>query len=79
VTLPLNYDPLLQTSLDAVNGPVFGAFLGLFDSSGIGRATFTLPPAANLPLGTTHFAAVILGQATLFAAATNPLELQLLP
>lgn len=79
VTLPLNYDPLLQTSLDATNGPVFGAFLGLFDAAGIGRATFTLPPGLNLPLGSTHFAAVILGQATLFAAATNPLELQLLP
>lgn len=79
VTLPLNYDPLLQTSLDATNGPVFGAFLGLFDAAGIGRATFTLPPGLNLPLGTTHFAAVILGQTTLFAATTNPLELQLLP
>lgn len=79
VTLPLNYDVLLQTSLDAVNGPVFAGFLGLFDAAGIGHATFALPPAANLPLGTAHFAAVILGQSTLFAATTNPLELQLLP
>ena len=79
LTLPLNYDPLTQLGLDGLNGPVFGSFLGLLDAQGMGQATFTLPPNASLPLGTTHFAGLLLGQSQLFTAVTNAISLQLTP
>ena len=79
VTLPLNPDALTQLGLDHVNGPVFGAFLGLLDAQGLGRATFVLPPGLPLGTGPTHFAAVLLGNTELFAAATNAIRLDLLP
>jgi hypothetical protein len=77
VTLPLNPDGLTTLGLDGLNGPVFGGFLGLLDAQGIGRATFTLPPGAGVPLGQTHFAGVLLGSVQLFTATTNPVSLQL--
>jgi hypothetical protein len=79
LTLPLNFDALTQLGLDNLNGPVFGSFLGIFDSLGQGHATFTLPPGLALPTGPTHFAAVLLGNTQLFTATTNAIELQLLP
>jgi IgA Peptidase M64/CARDB len=79
LVLPLNYDPLTQLSLDGLNGPVFGGFLGLLDAQGRAQATFTLPPLAGVPLGQTHFAALLLGNAQLFTAVSNPIGLQLLP
>jgi hypothetical protein len=77
VTLPLNPDGLTTLGLDGLNGPVFGGFLGLLDAQGIGRATFSLPPGAGVPLGQTHFAGVLLGSVQLFTATTNPVSLQL--
>jgi hypothetical protein len=79
VTLPLNPDGLTSLGLDALNGPVFGAFLGVLDAQGIGRATFTLPPGLALPTGATHFAGVLLGNPQLFQATTNPVALTLTP
>lgn len=79
LTLPLNFDGFTQTGLDALNGPVFGQFLGVLDPQGVARAQFTLPPATGLPSGTTHFAAVLLGSTQLFQAVTNPVELVLDP
>ncbi len=79
VLLPLNPDPLTQIGLGALNGPVFGAFLGVLDAQGLGHATFTLPPALPLSTGATHFAAVLLGNTELFTAATNAVTLTLLP
>jgi hypothetical protein len=79
VTLPLNFDAFTQLGLDGMNGPVFGNFLGILDAQGLGHATFTLPPSVALPVGQTHFAALLLGQAQLFTATTNPIALQLLP
>jgi hypothetical protein len=79
VTLPLNFDALTQLGLDALNGGVFGNFLGILDAQGRGTATFTLPPAVAPVLGQTHFAAVLLGNPQLFAAASNPIGLQILP
>ena len=79
VVLPLNYDPLTQLGLDALNGPVFGNFLGVFDAQGRGNATFSLPPGVPLATGPTHFAALLLGQSQLFAATTNAIALTLLP
>lgn len=79
LVLPLNPDALTQFGLDGLNGPVFGGFLGVLDPSGIGRATFALPPAAGLTPGTTHFATVLLGATTLFTAVGNAVELTLLP
>ena len=43
------------------------------------RATFSLPPAATLPIGTTHFAAVLLGTTELFTAVSDAIRLDLLP
>lgn len=79
VTLPLNPDTYTSLGLDALNGPVFGSFLGLFDAQGLGHATFTLPPAIGLTAGPTHFAAVLLGNTQLFTAATNAIALTLAP
>lgn len=79
LVLPLNFDPLTQLGLDGFNGPVFGSFLGLLDAQGRAQATFTLPPLAGVPLGQTHFAAVLLGNVQLFTAVSNPIGLQLLP
>ena len=58
---------------------MFGAFLGVLDAQGIGRATFTLPPALGLPPGPTHFAGVLLGNSQLFQAVTNPIALTINP
>ncbi|MEZ6035939.1 MAG: M64 family metallopeptidase [Planctomycetota bacterium] len=77
VTLPINPDGFTQLGLDGLNGPVFGGFLGLLDATGIGRATFTLPPSTALVAGTTHFAPLLLGSATLFQESGNAIELQL--
>ncbi|MBX3462237.1 MAG: hypothetical protein KF830_03630 [Planctomycetes bacterium] len=77
--LPLNPDGLTDLGLAALNGPVLGGFLGVFDGQGLGRATFALPPATGLMGGTTHFAALLLGATELFQAATNAIELELLP
>ncbi|MCU0862187.1 MAG: M64 family metallo-endopeptidase [Planctomycetes bacterium] len=79
LVLPINYDPLTQLGLDGLNGPVFGGFLGLLDAQGRAQATFTLPPSASVPLGQTHFAAVLLGNTQLFTAVSNPIGLQILP
>jgi hypothetical protein len=79
LVLPLNFDPYTQLGLDTLNGPVFGSFLGILDAQGLGHATFTLPPATSLPIGTTSFAAVLLGNTQLFTAVTNPVTLTLLP
>ncbi|MBL8756082.1 MAG: hypothetical protein JNK15_22505 [Planctomycetes bacterium] len=79
VTLPLNFDALTQLGLDGLNGAVFGNFLGVLDAQGLGHATFTLPPSTALPVGPTHFAALLLGQSQLFTATTNPVALTLLP
>jgi hypothetical protein len=79
VTLPLNPDGLTTLGLDAINGPVFGGFLGLLDAQGIGRATFTLPPGLALPLGQTHFAGVLLGSPQLFQATSNAIALTIAP
>ena len=79
VTLPLNPDGLTTLGLDGLNGPVFGAFLGLLDAQGIGRATFTLPPTSGIPLGQTHFAGVLLGSPQLFQATSNPIGLLIAP
>jgi hypothetical protein len=79
LVLPLNFDPLTQLGLDGINGTVFGGFLGLLDGQGRGQATFTLPAAAGVPLGQTHFAALLLGNVQLFTAVSNPIGLQLLP
>lgn len=79
VTLPLNPDGLTTLGLDGLNGPMFGAFLGVLDAQGIGRATFTLPPALGLPPGPTHFAGVLLGNSQLFQAVTNPIALTINP
>jgi hypothetical protein len=77
LVLPLNYDPFTQLGLDMLNGPVFGSFLGILDAQGLGQATFTLPPSTSLPLGTTNFAAVLLGNTQLFTAVTNAVALTL--
>ena len=79
LTLPLNPDSLTDLALAGLNGPIFGQFLGVFDPFGIGRATFTLPPAVALPTGTTHFAAVLMGATELFTAVSNPIALNLTP
>jgi hypothetical protein len=79
LTLPLNPDGLTTLGLDALNGPVFGSFLGVLDAQGIGRATFTLPPGLGLGSGPTHFAGVLLGNPLLFQAVTNPVTLTLTP
>lgn len=79
LVLPLNPDPLTQAGLDGLNGAVFGGFLGILDATGIGRATFTLPPAVGLSPGPTHFATVLLGATTLFTDVSNAVELTLLP
>jgi hypothetical protein len=79
VTLPLNADALTQLGLDHLNGGMFGAFLGILDAQKLGRATFTLPPALGVPAGSTHFAAVLLGNTQLFTATTNAIGLTLLP
>lgn len=79
LVLPINFDILTRVGLDGLNGPVFGSFIGVLDAQGVGRAQFTLPPSAALPIGTTHFATLLLGQTQLFAAASNPIELTLLP
>ena len=79
LVLPLNFDPLTQLGLDGINGSVFGGFLGLLDAQGRGQATFTLPAAAGVPLGQTHFAALLLGNVQLFTAVSNPIGLQILP
>ncbi|MGK0202191.1 MAG: hypothetical protein ACI9S9_001257, partial [Planctomycetota bacterium] len=60
LTLPLNFDGLTQASLDGLNGPIFGGFLGVLDAQGVGQAQFTLPPSTAIPTGTTHFATVLL-------------------
>ena len=77
LVLPLNFDPFTQLGLDALNTPVFGSFLGILDAQGLGHATFALPPATSLPLGTTHFACVLLGNTQLFTAVTNAVALTL--
>ena len=79
VTLSLNPDSLTQIGLNGLNGPVFVDFLGILDNQGIGRATFALPPTTALATGTTHFATVLLGATELFAAASNPIALDILP
>ena len=79
VTLALNPDSFTQLGLDGLNGPVFGAFLGLLDGQGLGHATFTLPPGVGLSAMPTHFAAVLLGNVQLFANATNAIALTLNP
>jgi hypothetical protein len=79
LTLPLNFDPLTQLGLDALNGPVFGGFLGVLDAQGRGQATFTLPPSVPLPPGQTHFAAMLLGSSQLFTDVTNAIALQIAP
>jgi hypothetical protein len=79
VTLPINPDPLTQLGLDGLNGPVFGQFFGLLDATGVGQATLTLPPSASIPTGTTHLATVLLGTTQTFAAASNAIELKIVP
>lgn len=79
LVLPLNFDPLTQLGLDGLNGAVFGNFLGLLNGQGLGQATFTLPPGISLPLGQTHFAALLLGNTQLFTGATNAISLVLAP
>jgi len=79
VQLPLNIDPLTQLTLDGLNGPVFGQFLGVLDPQGRAQATFTLPPSVAIPTGTTHFATVLLGSTQLFTAASNAVELTITP
>jgi hypothetical protein len=79
VTLPLNPDAYTTLGLDALNGPVFGSFLGLLDAQHLGHATFTLPPAVGLATGPTNFACVLLGNPQLFTAASNAIALTLAP
>lgn len=79
LVLPLNFDPLTQLGLDGLNGAVFGNFLGLLNGQGLGQATFTLPPGISLPLGQTHFAALLLGNTQLFTGTTNAISLVLAP
>jgi len=79
VTLPLNADALTQLGLAGLNGPAFGQFAGLLDAQGRAQATLTIPPSAAIPTGSTHLAAVILGPPQVFAAASNPIELVVLP
>jgi hypothetical protein len=79
VTLPLNPDGFTDLGLGAVNGAVFGGFLGLLDGTGRAQATFALPAGAALPAVPTHFAGILFGAAELFAATTNPIALSLLP
>jgi hypothetical protein len=79
VQLPLNLDPLTNLTLAGLNGPVFGQFLGVLDGEGRAQATFTLPPSAAIPTGTTHFATVLLGATELFTAASNPVLLTIQP
>lgn len=77
--LPLNLDPLTNLGLEGLNGPIFASFLGIFDAQGRAHATFTLPPSTVLPTGATHFAAVVMTSTELFHAATNAIQLTLLP
>lgn len=77
--LPLNPDSLTVIGLELLNGPVFGAFFGLFDAQGLGRATFTLPPSTGLIAAPTHFAATLVGPTELFSATTNAVTLTITP
>jgi len=79
VVLPLNADPLTQLGLSALNGPVFGQFFGLLDAQGRAQATLTIPPAAAIPTGETHFAGLLLSGPQLFSDATNAIKLTILP
>jgi hypothetical protein len=79
VTVPLNPDGFTDLGLAALNGPVLGGFLGVFDGQGLGHATFALPANTGLLSAQTHFACMLLGAGELFAAASNPIALTLLP
>lgn len=79
VLLPLNYDGFTDLGIAALNGPILGGFLGVFDAQGLGHATFTLPSTTGLASAQTHFACVLIGGNDFFAAATNAVELNLLP
>lgn len=79
VLLPLNPDGLTDIGLAALNGPILGGFLGVLDSQGLGHATFALPSTTGLASAQTHFACLLIGDTELFAAASNAIELNLLP
>jgi hypothetical protein len=71
ITVPLNQDPCTQLGLAALNSPVFAAFFGTLDASGVGYATLNWPPA--LPVGpfTSNFAALLIDSSPQFVATTN--------
>lgn len=77
--LPLNVDGFTNLGISLANTPVFGGFLGILDSQGQAHATFALPPSTGLPSVQTHFAYLLANDVELFAAASNPIGLLLLP
>jgi hypothetical protein len=77
--LPLNPDGLTDIGLAALNGPILGGFLGVLDAQGLGHATFALPATTGLASMQTHLASILITDTELFAAASNAIELTLLP
>lgn len=76
ITVPLNADGWTQIGLAGLNGAVFRQFFGPLDAQGFGRATFAWPASPSLTAFSGHFAAILL-DATGFAAATNPVSIEL--
>jgi hypothetical protein len=78
VTVPLNYDAVLQASLDMANGPIFTNNFGFLDANGQAFATLNIPPVMGAAGATVHGAAVVIdpssGQAVL---ASNPVPLSI--
>ncbi len=80
--VPLNYDAYTETVLTGMGRPAYVKFSGYLDSLGRAQPSLKLPVTSDTDLiGTVYYHAAILidPKTRELAAATNPVELLLLP
>jgi hypothetical protein len=79
IIVPLNFDPILQLSLDQANGPTFSNTLGVLDANGQAFATLNVPAVPGTAGVVINGAAVILDLGAQPYLASNPVSVTLTP
>jgi hypothetical protein len=78
IVVPLNWDTLLELSLQMANGPIWTNTFGSLGSSGRAFASLNVPPLPGDAAGLTlNSAAVLLTPSLVPVVASNPVPLQL--
>jgi hypothetical protein len=79
--LPLNYDAITATLVQAISTPVFANAVGVLDASGRATTTFAVPPGVVTVLAgrTLHFAGVGVGPFQTYRFTTNATPVSIVP